>query len=89
VSATPHPLRGVPPQAAARRRSRVQGQGVDLVPPSDYAFVAPTDEGTGIDVAYKPVETFFLALALDIQNVGFKQSEIVFVMRYLRGDLTH
>jgi hypothetical protein len=60
---------------------------VDVEPSSDYAFVPPTDEGTGIDAAYTPVDVFCLALALDLLNVGFKQSEIVFLMRYLREDL--
>jgi len=55
--------------------------------PADFAFGGPVVEGTGIDVAYAAVDVFCLALALDLLDVGFKQSEIVFVMRHLRKPL--
>jgi hypothetical protein len=54
---------------------------------ADFAFGGPVVEGTGIDVAYAAVDVFCLALALDLLDVGFKQSEIVFVMRHLRKPL--
>ncbi len=56
-------------------------------PPSDFAFVAPFEGGSGVEVAYTPADVFALALALDLLDVGFKQGEIVFVMRHLRQTL--
>ena len=53
-------------------------------PPSDFAFVTSFDGGSGVEAAYAPADVFALALALDLLDVGFKQGEIVFVMRHLR-----
>jgi hypothetical protein len=56
------------------------------VPPErDCAFVAPpADEGA--EAEYRTVDAFCLAIALDLLDSGFKQSEIVFLMRYLRPE---
>jgi hypothetical protein len=51
-----------------------------------YAFVAPVD-GSGVESAYAPFDAFCLGLALDLLDVGFKQGEIVLVMRHLRPEL--
>ena len=59
----------------------------ELRPPSEYAFVSSAAGGSGIEVAYAPFDAFCLGLALDLLDVGFKQGEIVFVMRYLRPEL--
>ena len=53
-------------------------------PPSDFAFVTTFEGGSGVEAAYAPADVFALALALDLLDVGFKQGEIVFVMRHLR-----
>ena len=55
-------------------------------PCAQFAFVdAP--ERRGGEVAFAPVDAFCLAVALDLLDAGFKQSEVVFLMRYLRIDL--
>lgn len=56
-------------------------------PASDFAFVAPAEGGRGVEVPYTPFDVFCLALALDLLDVGFKQGEIVFLMRHLRDGL--
>jgi hypothetical protein len=55
-------------------------------PKSDYAFAPPPIAGTG-ESAYTAVDAFGLAIALDLLDAGFKQAEIVFLMRYLRPEL--
>lgn len=66
-------------------------RGLDLgdaeVPPqSDYAFAPPPSDESG-EVAYGAVDAFCLAIALELLDAGFKQAEIVFLMRYLRPGL--
>ncbi len=51
---------------------------------SRYAFTASFEGGSGVEAAYTEQDAFALALALDLLNAGFKQGEIVLVMRYLR-----
>ena len=51
-----------------------------------FAFVTPA-EGRGIEAAFAPFDVFCLAVALDLLDVGFKQGEIVVVMRHLRPRL--
>ena len=55
-------------------------------PEADYAFAPPPSAETG-DAAYRAVDAFCLAIALDLLDTGFKQAEIVFLMRYLRPGL--
>ena len=55
-------------------------------PGTDFAFVAPPERRGG-EVAFAPVDAFCLAVALDLLDAGFKQSEVVFLMRHLRIDL--
>lgn len=55
-------------------------------PGVDYAFAAPASEDTG-EIAYTHLDAFCLAIALDLLDIGFKQSEVVFLMYYLRPDL--
>lgn len=57
-----------------------------LPPVADFAFAEPPT-GASTEVAYTPVDTFCLAVGLDLLDLGFKQSEVVFFMRYLRPDL--
>lgn len=52
--------------------------------PSEYAFVPSFEGGSGVEAAYEAADVFALALALDLLDIGFKQGEIVFVMRQLR-----
>ena len=51
-----------------------------------FAFV-PFGEGRGIESVFAPFNVFCLAVALDLLDVGFKQGEIVVVMRHLRPQL--
>jgi len=60
--------------------------GAEVAPDTDYAFVAPPS-AEGAEADYKAVDAFCLAIALDLLDSGFKQSEIVFLMRYLRPEL--
>ncbi len=53
---------------------------------ADYAFAPPPSVESG-DVAYRAVDAFCLAIALDLLDAGFKQAEVVFLMRYLRAEL--
>ena len=56
------------------------------VPPQvDYGFAPPPNRSG--ETAYGLIDTFCLAIALDLLDAGFKQLEIVFLMRYLRPDL--
>lgn len=58
----------------------------ELRPDTEFAFVAPPVKRGG-DVAFSPFDTFCLAVALDLMDGGYKQSEVVFLMRYLRAGL--
>ena len=58
----------------------------EVPPKADYAF-APRPTVESGDVAYRAVDAFCLAIALDLLDAGFKQAEIVFLMRYLRPEL--
>ncbi len=84
----------VPPQIFKTRIKRLldvdrdfdtQSEGVGEV--VDYAFASAVEEGRGIDAAYRPVDVFCLAVGLDLLDIGFKQSEIVFVLRHIRPSL--
>lgn len=60
--------------------------GAEVPPETDYAFAAPPP-ADGAEAEYRAVDAFCLAIALDLLDSGFKQSEIVFLMRYLRPEL--
>ncbi|MEX0923724.1 MAG: hypothetical protein WDZ84_13215 [Rhodovibrionaceae bacterium] len=57
----------------------------DVPPEADYAFAQPADESG--EIAYRAIDVFCLAIALDLLDAGFQQSEVVFLMRYLRPEL--
>lgn len=54
--------------------------------PVRWSFVAPPEEPGG-EAGYSEVEVFCLAVGLDLMDAGFKQSEVVFLLRYLRHEL--
>jgi len=58
----------------------------DVAPGVEHAFASPPGVASG-DVAYRAVDAFSLAIGLDLLDIGFKQTEIVTLMRYLRPDL--
>ncbi len=74
-----------PPQIFKTRIKRLldldREEGADR-----HAFVAPVN-GSGVEAAFAPFDAFCLGVALDLLDVGFKQGEIVLVMRHLRPDL--
>lgn len=61
--------------------------GQDHKPPAAYAFSSIESEGQGVDAAFTSFDAFCLALSLDLVDLGFKPSEIVFLLRYLRPEL--
>jgi len=58
----------------------------EVQPTDDFAFVAPPEKRGG-EVAFSPFDAFCLAVALDLLDAGFKQSEVVYLMRFLRAEL--
>ena len=56
-------------------------------PHARFVFADAAPEGKGTDVGFRPFNAFCLALALDLLDTGFKQSEIVFLLRHIRDDL--
>lgn len=58
----------------------------EVPPEAKYAFAPPVSAESG-EVAYIAVDVFCLALALDLIDAGFKQGEVVFLMRCLRTEL--
>jgi hypothetical protein len=66
---------------ADRNLGPSEGRGIEA-----YAFIAPA-EGQGIEAAFSPFDVFCLALALDLLDVGFKQTEIVVLIRHVRRRL--
>lgn len=65
----------------------LDASGFGAKPPCTFAFVQPAEGGSGIEAQYAPFDAFCLAIALDLLDVGFKQGEIVFLMRHLRDTL--
>lgn len=59
---------------------------VSSPPPVRWSFVAPPEE-TGREASYGEVDVFCLAVGLDLLDAGFKQSEVVYLIRYLRPEL--
>ncbi|MEN8129634.1 MAG: hypothetical protein ABFS45_05445 [Pseudomonadota bacterium] len=60
---------------------------IDRAAPEDsprFAFSEGPPSGQGVDVSFTPFDAFCLALALDLLDMGFKQSEIVFLLRHIR-----
>ena len=58
------------------------------IPHARFAFYDDTPGGQGTDVSYTLLNTAFLALGLELLDVGFKQGEIVFVLRHLKKEFT-
>jgi len=58
---------------------------MEAPPSSDVAFTSSRTDGS--EIAYQPIDAFCLAIALDLLDAGYKQLEVVFLMRFLRDDL--
>ncbi len=52
-----------------------------------FAFAGHPPEGQGVDVAFTAFDAFCLGFGLDLLDTGFKQSEVVFLIRHIRQDL--
>jgi hypothetical protein len=52
-----------------------------------HAFFRQASEGQGVDAQYTPTDAFCLAIGLELLDAGFKQAEIVFLMRHIRRQL--
>ena len=63
----------------------LDAHGLEVPPPCEFAFVA--QGGSGVEAQYAAFDAFCLAIALDLLDVGFKQGEIVLLMRYVRDTL--
>lgn len=66
-------------------------RGLDLSqqqapPEAAYAFVEHSAVEKG-ELSYTLLDAFCLALGLDLLDTGFKQSEVVYLMRYFRAEL--
>ena len=57
----------------------------EVPPESKYTFVAPPSL-EGAESQFSGTDAFCLAIALDLLDAGFKQSEVVFLMRYMRPE---
>ena len=62
---------------------------VSKVPHARYAFFEGRPGGKGTDVSYTHFNAVCLAWGLELLDVGFKQWEIVFLLRHLREPLHH
>jgi hypothetical protein len=51
---------------------------------SQYAFSDAERPGTGGQLEFTPENIFCLAIALDLMELGFKQAEVVFLLRHTR-----
>lgn len=54
----------------------------------DFAFQDEETEGRGIEVAFTSFNVFCLALGMDLMDMGFKQSEVVFILQNIRQSLS-
>ena len=77
-----------PPKAFLTRIKRLlEIDRADREEGEAFAFIADAPQGQGVDVVFTGFDAFCLALALDLLDAGFKQAEVVFLMRHIREDL--
>jgi hypothetical protein len=57
--------------------------------PIKRALTSGASEGTGVDAEFTAFDAFCIAIALDLLRAGFKQTEVMILMRRLRGLLEH
>ena len=56
---------------------------------SRFAFKEGEPPGKGTEVAFTAFDVFCLAVGLDMLDAGFKQSDVVFVLKHIRTQLEH
>lgn len=79
---------GDPPKAFLTRVKRLLE--IDRQNPTDEGIYAFSDEkpgGKGVDMQFTAFNTFCLMLGLNLLDIGFKQSEIVFLLQHIQNDL--
>lgn len=52
-----------------------------------HAFHGRPPRGQGYEAEFSAFDAFCIAIALDLLDLGFKQAEIVFLLRHIRADL--
>ena len=52
-----------------------------------HAFCESLPDGKGTDISYTAFDAFCLGFALDMLDIGFKQAEIVYVLRHARASM--
>ncbi len=89
-----HVSKDVPPvfQTRIKRLLELDRSGelfdAQVPPQAPFAFSESGPEGTGIDAAFGILDAWCLGIALDLIDMGFKQKEVTFLMRYLRPSLS-
>ena len=68
-------------------RSDSVPRGAEAVPVVRFTFIDQVPANKGTDVEFSAFNAFCLAFALDMLDAGFNQSEVVFVLRYIRNEL--
>jgi hypothetical protein len=58
-----------------------------VVSETPYAFSSFEPEGKGTEAAYTHFDAVCLTIALELLDCGFKQSEVVFLLRHIRKNL--
>lgn len=61
--------------------------GASVIGAARHAFHDHEPQGTGSETQYSPFDVFCVAIGLDFFDLGFKQGEVVFLLRHVRGDL--
>lgn len=88
-------LRGrAPPNAFVTRIKRLleidregRAHATEVPPQAPFAFSEGAAEGSGSIASFTAFDAFCLAFALELMDIGFKQSEAVFLIAHVRPDL--
>lgn len=77
----------MPPAFRTRVKKLLDLDRAGSVETSAHAFSDAAPTGSGFEAAFSAFDVFCLALGLDLLDVGFKQAEIVFLLRAIRKSL--
>ena len=61
--------------------------GASEIGAARHAFHDHEPQGKGSETQYSPFDVFCLAIGLDLLDLGFKQGEVVFLLRHIRVGL--